>query len=133
MYTPCLQAEDSVSASGEFLGFSSSLKVDMNKFRESMSEGTKFGEHKKVYTSGGPDLPEPIKLKLLPIYLAFDFHFYQALEQEGSSRCGYTLSFLGKRKANVKKILNEYPRLRNVHRAGGKMFCYLYSRCTPHG
>ncbi|KAJ7378962.1 hypothetical protein OS493_019661 [Desmophyllum pertusum] len=49
--------ENSVSVSGGYKGFEASLKVDMKKFRESMSKSTKFGEHKVVFTSGGPDMP----------------------------------------------------------------------------
>ncbi|KAJ7378958.1 hypothetical protein OS493_019657 [Desmophyllum pertusum] len=55
---------NTVSVSGGYMGYTASLRVDMNRFRESMSESTKFGKHKVVFTSGGPDMPEPIGLKI---------------------------------------------------------------------
>lgn len=95
----------------------------MTKFRESMSEGTRFGEDKKVYISGGPDMPEPIGLKLVPLYKAFDVNYYQVLDQQGYSQCNHSQSLLETRKIHLIKILNEYPRLKNAHRAVGKIFC----------
>ena len=96
------------------MGFKASLKVDMKKFRESMSESTKFGEQKVVFNSGGPDMPEPIGLKLVPIYEAFDVNFYTVLDQQISARCVHSQSFVGARKNHVKKALKEYPRLKNA-------------------
>ena len=66
--------------SGSYLGFSASLKVDVNVFKESMSKNTRFGEHKVVFKSGGPNLPEPIGIKLVPITEAFDPAFYSVLD-----------------------------------------------------
>ncbi|KAJ7378963.1 hypothetical protein OS493_019662 [Desmophyllum pertusum] len=79
-----------------------------------MSESTKFGEHKVVFNSGGPDMPEPIGLKLVPIYEAFDVNFYTVLDQQISARCVHSQSFVGARKNHVKKALKEYPRLKNA-------------------
>lgn len=56
----CFPIENSVSVSGGYMGYKASLKVDRKKFRESMSESTKVGQHKVVFTSGGPDMPETI-------------------------------------------------------------------------
>ena len=72
------------------MGFSASLKVDVNAFKESMSKDSKFGEHKVVFKSGGPNMPEPIGLKLVPIAEAFDPAFYSVLDQQKSARCVYS-------------------------------------------
>ncbi|XP_020622112.1 uncharacterized protein LOC110059730 [Orbicella faveolata] len=106
--------ENSLSVSGGYMGYKASLKVDMKKFRESMSENTKFGGHKVVFTSGGPDMPEPIGLKLVPIYEAFDVNFYTVTDGQHSARCVHFESLVGTRKAHVKKALHEYPRLKKA-------------------
>lgn len=96
------------------MGYKASLKVDMKKFRESMSENTKFGEHKVVFSSGGREMPEPIGIKLVPIYEAFDVNFYTTMDHQESSRCVHSLSLVGTRKMHVKKALHEYPRLKKA-------------------
>lgn len=96
------------------MGYRASLKVDMKKFRESMSEKTEFGENKVKFSSGGPDLPEPIGLKLVPIYEAFDVNFYTKMDHQQSSRCAHSRSLVGTRKIHVKKALHEYPRLKKA-------------------
>ena len=96
------------------MGFSASLKVDVNKFKKSMSKNTKFGEHKVVFKSGGPDMPEPIGIKLVPITEAFDPAFYSVLDKRSSARCPYFNSLLKWRKKAVIKALNEYPRLKKT-------------------
>ena len=96
------------------MGFSASLKVDFNTFKESMSKDTKFGEHKVVFKSGGPNLPEPIGLKLVPITEAFDSALYSVLDQQWSARCVHSNSLLKARKAAVIRALNEYPRLKKT-------------------
>ena len=100
--------------SGSYLGFSASLKVDVNVFKESMSKNTRFGEHKVVFKSGGPNLPEPIGIKLVPITEAFDPAFYSVLDKRSSARCVHSNSLLKARKTAVIRALNEYPRLKKA-------------------
>ena len=100
--------------SGSYEGFSVSLKVDIKAFKESMSKDTKFGEHKVVFKSGGPNLPEPIGIKLVPITEAFDSAFYSVLDQQCSARCVHSKSLLKERKAAVIRALDEYPRLKKT-------------------
>ena len=114
---PCLQIASSVSVEGQYGDFSASLSVDMNMVRESVKSGAKFGSHKMVFTSGGPDLPEPIGLKLVPIEVAFKGNFYKGLDQQKWSQC---ISLLGKLRLNAKHALKEYPRLRNAASIEGK-------------
>ena len=109
--------------SGNYLGYKASLKVDIKAFKESMSQGTKFGEHKVVFKSGGPDLPEPIGLKLVPIDEAFDVNFYEVIDQHQSSRCVHSDSLLRTRKVHVQKALEEYPRLKKAQTPVGKLNC----------
>ena len=101
------------------MGFSGSLKVDVNAFKQSMSKDTKFGEHKVVFKSGGPNLPEPIGLKLVPITKAFDPAFYSVLDQQRSARCVHSNSLLKARKTAVIRALNEYPRLKKTVKPRG--------------
>ena len=107
--------------SGSYKGFSTSLKVDINAFKESMSMDTKFGEHKVVFESGGPDMPEPIGIKLVPITEAFDSAFYSVFDQQRSARCvlNYSKSLLEERKAAVIRALDEYPRLKGTMKPVG--------------
>ena len=53
-----------MSVGGGFGGYSASLSVNVETFKESMNQNTKFGSSKKVYKSGGPDMPSPIRIKL---------------------------------------------------------------------
>ena len=101
------------------MGFSGSLKVDVNAFKQSMSKDTKFGEHKVVFKSGGPNLPEPIGLKLVPITKAFDPAFYSVLDQQRFARCVHSNSLLKARKTAVIRALNEYPRLKKTVKPRG--------------
>ena len=75
---------------------------------------TKFGEHKVVFESGGPNLPEPIGIKLVPITEAFDPAFYSVLDKQSSARCVHSNSLLKARKTAVIRALNEYPRLKKT-------------------
>ncbi|KAM7429490.1 hypothetical protein ABFA07_019668 [Porites harrisoni] len=109
-----LNSQNSVSVSGSYMGFSASLKVDVNVFKESMSKNTRFGEHKVVFKSGGPNLPEPIGIKLVPITEAFDPAFYSVLDKRSSARCVHSNSLLKARKTAVIRALNEYPRLKKT-------------------
>jgi len=71
-----------LSASGGFGGFSASLKVDITKFKESTTDTSKFTENTVEFTSGGADMPEPIKLKLMPIDNAVEDSFFSVLDQQ---------------------------------------------------
>ena len=105
--------------SGRYKGFSASLKVNVNLFKESMSNDTKFGEHKVVFKSGGPNMPEPIGLKLVPIAEAFDSAFYSVLDKQSSERCVHSNSLLKQRKVAVIRALDEYPRLKKTAKPVG--------------
>ncbi|XP_068753764.1 uncharacterized protein [Montipora capricornis] len=98
----------SVSASGGYGGFSASLQVDVSKFKESTTDTTNFTENTVKFTSGGPDMPEPIKLTLMPIYKAVEDSFFSVLDQQ------YQCKNLAQRKGNFKKILQEYPQIYHV-------------------
>ncbi|XP_068753813.1 uncharacterized protein [Montipora capricornis] len=98
----------SVSASGGYGVFSASLQVDISKFKESTTDTTKFTENTVKFTSGGPDMPEPIKLKLTPIDKAVEDSFFSVLDQQ--HRC----ENLAQRKGNLKRILQEYPQIKHV-------------------
>lgn len=114
------QMENSVSVSGGYMGSKASLKVDMKKFKESMSDKTEFGEHKVSFTSGGVDMPEPIGIRIVPIYEAFDVSFYAKLDHQNSARCVHSSELVGTRREHVKKALEEYPKLKKAEVPTGK-------------
>ena len=127
-----------MSASGSYKGFSGSLKVDFKRFQESMSSGTKFGENKVVFQSGGDNLPEPIGLKLIPITEVLNPLYFEALNSQCkpvnssgstrtvrqavvrpvlpsnrlamSSRLSRECCSLGVRKSYLARALRDYPK-----------------------
>ncbi|XP_078383899.1 uncharacterized protein LOC144666356 [Oculina patagonica] len=98
----------SVTGSGGYGGFSASLSVDVNKFKNFMSDASRFTENKVEFSSGGPNLPEPIGVKLLPIHNAIDDSYYSTLDQR------YQCNNLAQRRRNVQRVLKEYPRIKGV-------------------
>ena len=97
----------------------------MERFREEMSEDTKFGESKITLTSGGMDMPEPIGLRLIPIYEAMSKSFYVASASARTALpCQHTDSLLNSRRKNLKTILRDYPRVKRVKKPVGR--CNIY-------
>ena len=107
-----------MSVSGGYLGFSASLKVDVSKLKESTTDTTEFTENTVKFTSGGPEMPEPIKLKLMPIHNAVEESFFSVLDQE------YQCENLAQRKGNLKRILQEYPQIKDVSEPQGMISHY---------
>lgn len=97
--------------SGSYMGFSGSIKVDMTKFKESMSENTKFGENKVVFRSGGDDLPEPIGVKLVPIGEAFNDNFFASVKEQSNSQC---FRDIVRKRGNMIKALHAYPKMKRA-------------------
>ena len=108
-----LQVGSSVSASGQYGAFSASLKVDVSKLKTSSADTAKFTENTVKFTSGGPDMPEPIKLNLKPIHNAVEDSFFIVLDRK------YRCENLAQRKGNLKRILQEYPRIKHVSEPQG--------------
>lgn len=102
-----------MSASGGYGGFSASLQVDISKFKESTTDTTNFTENTVEFISGGPDMPEPIKLKLMPIDNAAEDSFFSVLDQK------YRCESLAQRKGNSKRILRECPQIKQVSKPQG--------------
>ena len=107
-----------MSASGGYGGFSASLQVDVGKLKESTTDTTNFTENTVKFTSGGPDMPEPIKLTLMPIYRAVEDSFFSVLDQQ------YQCQNLAQRKGNFIKILQEYPQIYHVSEPRGMISRY---------
>lgn len=93
----------------------------MDKFREQMSEDTKFGEHKIVLTSGGMDMLEPIGLKLVPVFESMNSNFYVVGDSRSMSPCQHTDSLLRSQKSNLQRILKDYPKLKGTKTPVGKI------------
>jgi len=89
------------------------LSVDISKFKESPTDTTSFSENKVVFSSGRPDVPEPIKLKLMPIYNAVEDSVFSILDHQ------YRCENLAERKGNLKRILREYPQIKHVSEPQG--------------
>ena len=104
---------------------SSSLKVDVSKFKESTTDTTKFTENTVKFRSGGPDMPEPIKLKLMPIHNAVEESFFSVLDQE------YHCENLARRKGNLQRILQEYPQIKDVSEPQGMISHYALKKYLP--
>ena len=115
-----LQIENSVGVSGGYGGFSGSLKVDVNTFKQSIDEGSKFMSDKTILTVGGSDLPEPIRVRLIPMYQAVHYDFFKHLKNHRLSGCDSAQSMVQKSQ-NVKKILAEYPNLKEAQLPKGKI------------
>ncbi len=97
-----------MTASGGYGRFDASLTVDVNRFKESMSDTSKFTENKVEFTSGGDNLPEPIGVKLLPIHSVIKESFFSALEDK------YRCENLEQRRNNVERVLQVYPEIEKV-------------------
>ena len=106
--------------SGGREGSSGSLEVNVNTFKQFMKEGSEFMSEKTVLSAGGPDLPEPIRVKLLPIYKAVHYDFFKDLKNSGLSGCDSAQS-MAQKSENVKRILEEYPKLMKATRPEGKI------------
>lgn len=112
-----LQVGSSVSVCRGFAGFGASLKFNVSKLKKSSTDTAKFTENTVKFTSGGPDMPEPIKLKLMPIHNAVEDSFFIVLDRK------YRCENLAQRKGNLKRILQEYPRIKHVSEPQGMTLC----------
>ena len=88
-----------------------------------MNENTKFGSN-KVFKSGGPDLPEPIKVKVKQIYDVFKVRFFKRLQHKKKRNrpCDFRNAFFRKLKKNTKELLKRYPKLKNATPGKGGIF-----------
>ena len=115
-----LQIGNSVGGSGGYGGYSASLKVDVNIFKQSINEGSKFMSDKTVLTAGGSNLPEPIRVRLIPMYKAVHYDFFKHLKNSRLSGCDSTQS-MAQKSGNVERILEEYPKLKGAILPEGKI------------
>lgn len=95
------------------MGLTGALSAAFEKFKESNTDKSEFTELKEIITSGGPDLPAPIALKLLPIAEAFSDSYFKLLDQQ------FQCKRLRQRKTNLKRLLNDYPALKQASRPTG--------------
>ena len=99
----------------------------MNHVENYVQTGKTFGSSKVTLISGKDDLSEPIGVKLLPIYEAFNFGYYQNVDQPVLQRCNnpFSESRLKAVQRNIRKILTDYPKLLHVFSPVGKDVCCL--------
>lgn len=108
-----------MSVGGGFGGYSASLSVNVETFKESMNQNTKFGSSKKVYKSGGPDMPSPIRIKLEPIYNALRVAFFKKHLQQHPN-CNFNVQALSQLKNNIEKLFKAYPQLKGAEKGQGR-------------
>lgn len=85
-----------------------------------MKEGSSLSKEKTVLTAGGADMPEPIKVKLMPMYKAIHIDFFNNLKNPALLGCSFAQT-IGQKSENVKRILKEYPNLKGVHEPVGTL------------
>ena len=91
-----------------------------------MSEGAKFGEDKVVFTVGGVDLPEPIAIKLVPLYEALKPVYYNASDAEIKkfpARCSFSDAALKSKLSHVTKAFQKYPEMKDAIKPTGERTC----------
>eukprot|EP00057_Strongylocentrotus_purpuratus_P009502 XP_011663976.1 PREDICTED: uncharacterized protein LOC105438173 [Strongylocentrotus purpuratus] len=71
----------SVSAGGSYIGFSSSLSVDMDTFNAGMQSGSSFGSLYSSYRVGSASLNEPISLTLIDMHEIFGDDYWTRTEE----------------------------------------------------
>ena len=118
----------SVSVGGSYEGAEASLEVNVDTFKASMSDETKFGEDKVVFTVGGDDLPEPIAIQLVPLHEALKSVYYTAdVIKKLSAGCDFSDSVLKSKLAHVKTALVEYPKKMGAFNPTGEETCPLFA------
>ena len=75
---------------------------------------------KTILTAGGSDLPEPIRVQLMPMYKAVQYDFFKHLKKPLLLGCDFAQSIEEKSK-NVERILKEYPNLKGAKFPEGKI------------
>eukprot|EP00057_Strongylocentrotus_purpuratus_P009486 XP_011663960.1 PREDICTED: uncharacterized protein LOC580197 [Strongylocentrotus purpuratus] len=70
----------SVSSGGSYLGFSSSLSVDMDTFNAGMQSGSSFGSLFSSYRVGSASLNEPISLTLVDMHELFRDDYWTRMQ-----------------------------------------------------
>lgn len=67
-----LQGGFGMEVGGSYAGFSASVAMDFDKFKQSSTFSQNYGSHQYTLQSGSDSLPEPISLKLKTIDLALE-------------------------------------------------------------
>ncbi|XP_030828941.1 uncharacterized protein LOC763692 [Strongylocentrotus purpuratus] len=70
----------SVSSGGSYMGFSSSLSVDMDTFNAGMQSGSSFGSLYSSYRVGSASLNEPISLILVDMHEIFGEDYWTRMQ-----------------------------------------------------
>ncbi|XP_065931307.1 uncharacterized protein [Magallana gigas] len=95
---------------GSYAGFSASVGMDFDKFKQSDTFRQNYGSHQYTLQSGSDSLPEPISLKLETIDLALDPIYWQRYDElVASGICASDdQQHLQTRKSNLERALTEY-------------------------
>ena len=127
------QVGNSVSVSRGYRGGTASVSVAVNQFEESEETEKDFGEQQLNYTTGGDDLPEPIRLKLMSIEETLKPNFLEELKKKSPCK-SMSLTKLGKFLKNTRKTIKDYPSKLGAKRATGiytiTKFMTFFIECT---
>ena len=95
---------------GSYGGFSASVAVNFEKFKQSSSFEQNYGSHQYSLQAGSDSLPEPISMKLETIDSALDSMYWQGFDNLVSLGICSTEDqlHLPTRKANLVRALTEY-------------------------
>ena len=95
---------------GSYGGFSASVGVNFEKFKQSSSFEQNYGSHQYSLQAGSDSLPEPISMKLETIDSALDSMYWQGFDNLVSLGICSTEDqlYLPTRKANLVRALTEY-------------------------
>lgn len=93
---------------GSYAGFSASVGMDFDKFKQSDTFRQNYGSHQYTLQSGSESLPEPISLKLETIDLALDPIYWQRYDElvasGTNSTCRHESRTLNERSLNTQLI-----------------------------
>lgn len=120
---------------GSYAGFSASVAMDFDKFKQSSTFSQNYGSHQYTLQSGSDSLPEPISLKLKTIDLALDPIYWQRYDElVASGICASDdQQHLQTRKSNLERALTEYAAYKMAPTpSGNKQINHDSFESNPH-
>lgn len=130
-----LQGGFGMEVGGSYAGFSASVAMDFDKFKQSSTFSQNYGSHQYTLQSGSDSLPEPISLKLKTIDLALDPIYWQRYDElVASGICASDdQQHLQTRKSNLERALTEYAAYKMAPTpSGNKQMNHDSFESNPH-
>ncbi len=89
--------------------FSGSISIDVNTLNENINQNTAIGRETQVFTIGSREIPLPLHVKVVPITVALNDQLWAIASR----------NVLRKKRANMIKALNDYPKNKNADIGAG--------------